>query len=156
MADKKIRRNDPCPCGSGQKYNRCCKYPSRRTKAKRRARSRTSTKQPSTGFQQDRSKAKQPLSARFQFQPGSYGGVGRFMPSIACLQQTSPDKWEPYFVIVKPSKVYVEEESAVLQAEKDLDAAFLQKERSGSDHAVGEYLSAKGYLSVNNFKMVKD
>ena len=21
---KKIRRNDPCPCGSGKKYKRCC------------------------------------------------------------------------------------------------------------------------------------
>ena len=21
---KKIRRNDPCPCGSGQKYKKCC------------------------------------------------------------------------------------------------------------------------------------
>lgn len=21
----KIKRNDPCPCGSGQKYKRCCR-----------------------------------------------------------------------------------------------------------------------------------
>ena len=154
MADKRIRRNDPCPCGSGKRYNRCCKYPSQRTK--RRARSRTSSKPFSTGFRQDRSKAKPPLSPRFQFQPGSYGGAGRFMPSIACLQQTTPGNWEHHFVIVKPSKVYTKQESAVFQAEKDLDAAFLQKERSGSDYAVGEYLSAKGYLSVNDFKIVKD
>lgn len=24
MADKKISRNDPCPCGSGKKYKHCC------------------------------------------------------------------------------------------------------------------------------------
>ena len=22
--DKKVGRNDPCPCGSGKKYKRCC------------------------------------------------------------------------------------------------------------------------------------
>ena len=22
--DKKIHRNDPCPCGSGKKYKKCC------------------------------------------------------------------------------------------------------------------------------------
>jgi SWIM/SEC-C metal-binding protein len=24
IADKKIGRNDPCPCGSGKKYKKCC------------------------------------------------------------------------------------------------------------------------------------
>jgi hypothetical protein len=24
MADAKVKRNDPCPCGSGKKYKRCC------------------------------------------------------------------------------------------------------------------------------------
>lgn len=24
MNDKKISRNDPCPCGSGKKYKQCC------------------------------------------------------------------------------------------------------------------------------------
>ena len=23
-ADKKVGRNDPCPCGSGKKYKQCC------------------------------------------------------------------------------------------------------------------------------------
>jgi len=23
-ADEKTRRNDPCPCGSGKKYKKCC------------------------------------------------------------------------------------------------------------------------------------
>jgi len=23
-SDKKIARNDPCPCGSGKKYKQCC------------------------------------------------------------------------------------------------------------------------------------
>lgn len=24
VRDTKISRNDPCPCGSGQKYKKCC------------------------------------------------------------------------------------------------------------------------------------
>ena len=24
VAEKKIGRNDPCPCGSGKKYKKCC------------------------------------------------------------------------------------------------------------------------------------
>ena len=24
IADKKVGRNDPCPCGSGKKYKKCC------------------------------------------------------------------------------------------------------------------------------------
>ena len=24
MADPKVGRNDPCPCGSGKKYKKCC------------------------------------------------------------------------------------------------------------------------------------
>jgi uncharacterized protein YecA (UPF0149 family) len=22
--EKKVKRNDPCPCGSGKKYKKCC------------------------------------------------------------------------------------------------------------------------------------
>jgi preprotein translocase subunit SecA len=25
--DKKVKRNDPCPCGSGKKYKQCCGKP---------------------------------------------------------------------------------------------------------------------------------
>jgi hypothetical protein len=27
-ADRKVGRNDPCPCGSGKKYKKCCLGPS--------------------------------------------------------------------------------------------------------------------------------
>ncbi|MGB0385987.1 MAG: hypothetical protein ACPGWR_14295 [Ardenticatenaceae bacterium] len=59
-------------------------------------------------------------------------------------------------MIVKPSQSYSKEEPAVLQAEKDLKAAFLEKERAGSDQAIGEYLSAQGYLSVTDFKIAEE
>ena len=30
-ADKKIGPNDPCPCGSGKKYKKCCGNPANRS-----------------------------------------------------------------------------------------------------------------------------
>lgn len=131
MPDK-VGRNDPCPCGSGKKYKQCCMHSSEQEEP-----------QPHP-------------SPRFRFEPGSYGGSGTFVPSLACLEQTAPDKWEYYFVLVDPSRVYAEEGSAVSQAEKDLAAAFIQKEQSGSDYAVGEYLRDKGYVSVTDFRIVKE
>ncbi len=29
MSDKRISRNDPCPCGSGKKYKKCCYHKDR-------------------------------------------------------------------------------------------------------------------------------
>jgi len=130
MPDK-VGRNDPCPCGSGKKYKKCCMHSSEQEPQPR-------------------------PSPRFRFEPGSYGGSGTFVPSLACLEQTAPDRWEYYFVLVDPSRVYAAEELAVSQAEKDLEAAFIQKEQSGSDYVVGEYLRDKGYMSVTDFKIVKE
>ena len=78
------------------------------------------------------------------------------MPSLACLEQTVPNKWEYYFVLADPSRIYTEESAAVSQAKKDLEAAFVQKQQSGYDHAVGEYLRDKGYVSVTDFRIVKE
>jgi len=130
VADK-VGRNDPCPCGSGKKYKKCCM----------------------PDFQEEPPPRPSP---RFRFEPGSYGGSSRFMPSLACLEQTAPNKWEYYYVLVDPSRVYARERPAVSQAKKDLEAAFIQKEQSGSDYAVGEYLRDKGYVSVTDFKTVKE
>ena len=128
----KVGRNDPCPCGSGKKYKKCCMHNSPQEESRPR------------------------LSPRFRFESGSYGGVGSFVPSIACLEQTAPNKWDYYFVLVDPDRVHTGEKLAVLQAEKDLEAAFLQKQRSGSDYAVGEYLRDKGYISVTDFKTAEE
>jgi len=37
-----------------------------------------------------------------------------------------------------------------------LEAAFVQKQQSGSDYAVGEYLRDRGYVSVTDFRIVKE
>ena len=73
------------------------------------------------------------------------------MPSIACLKQTAPNKWDYHFVIVKLDELYAKEDTAVSRATKDLEAAFHRKRQSGSDYAVGEYLRDKGYISVTDF-----
>ena len=130
----KVGRNDPCPCGSGKKYKKCCLR---------------------TARQQDVA-AKRNISPKFRFEPGTYGAAGSFVPSIACLKQITPDEWDYHFVIVRPHEHHREEEAAFTQAEKDLNMGFFQKTKSGSDFAVAEYLKANGYVSVTDFKIVKE
>ena len=102
---KKTGTNDPCPCGSGEKYKKCCLQ----------------------GHQETVHPPK------FQFEPGSYGDAGAFTPSIACLKLVKPDEWAYHFVLVKPHEIHLEEDEASLEAEKDLETAFAEKERFGSD-----------------------
>lgn len=90
---------------------------------------------------------------QFRFEAGSYGAPGGFIPSIACLKQTTGNKWEYHFVIVNPKNIHSKKQPAILEAEKDLQAAFQKKQQSGSDNAVGEYLRDKGYISVTGFKV---
>lgn len=130
MADK-IGRNDSCPCGSGKKYKMCCLQAS-----------------------SQRNEAKS-FSHEFRFEPGSYGVEGSFVSSIACFKQTMPEEWNYHFVLVKPVMPYAEEYEAASIAEEDLQMAFLQKERIGSEIAVAEYLRAQGYVSVTGFKVAE-
>lgn len=66
------------------------------------------------------------------------------------------DDWKCHFVLVKPTEVFDEEDGAVAIATKDLDNAFIHKNKAGSDIAVAEYLKNQGYLSVEDFNIVKD
>src|SRR5260370_22199245 len=75
----KVGRNEPCPCGSGKKYKRCC--------ADR-----------DEGVGQAGSPA-----GRFRYEPGSYGGpVAGYMPSILCYERSGPDVWRGDFFLVEP------------------------------------------------------
>jgi len=129
--EDKIGRNDPCPCGSGKKYKKCCLI-SLQSK-----------------------ETQQHIFPKFRFEPGSYGDVGSFAPSISCLKQTEPDVWDYHFVLVKPQVTFHEEGDASSAAEKDLELAFNHKKQVGSDYIVAEYLKAEGYLSVSDFNIVK-
>jgi hypothetical protein len=127
--NKKLGRNDPCPCGSGKKYKKCCLGNLRNEDS---------------------------LPQKFRFESGSYGDVGAFVPSIACLKLVNPDEWDYYFVLVKAERVHSEEDEASSEAEKDIERAFGQKKRTGSDFAVAEHLRDQGYVSVEGFKIVKN
>jgi hypothetical protein len=121
-------RNDPCPCGSGRKFKKCC-------------------------LRSDEESAE--LSPRFRFEPGSYGGPGAFMPSIACLKQVRLDDWEYHFVIVRPKDLHAQEETAVAEATRDLDRAFASRNPRLGDVAIAEDLKRAGYVSVGGFKLVE-
>lgn len=124
-------RNDPCPCGSGKKYKRCCLGKA------------------------DSVAPVEKLSPLFRFEPGSYGRLGAFVPSIACLKQVRPDEWEYHFVIVRPETVHDEEESAVAEATRDLNRAFAGHSRRVGDLAVAHSLKGAGYVSVDGFQVVQ-
>src|ERR1043165_2917198 len=93
----KISRNDPCPCGSGKKYKKCC-LPA----------AATDPSVPVTG-------------SRFRFEAGSYGGPGRgFMPSALCYRQAAAEQWVEHFCLVNPTCVESTEDAAYAAAEADL------------------------------------
>ena len=95
------------------------------------------------------------FKASYRFESGSYGDVGIFMPSIACLKQVQIDKWTYHFVLVKPENKYPVEDLAVAESEKDLEDAFNVKKDSDSDEVLAVELIKKGYINVENFNVVK-
>jgi len=125
----RVGRNDPCPCGSGRKYKRCCRV------------------EPHLA-----SGGEHP-SPRFRFEAGSYGSPAGFLPSIACLKQVNVDEWEYHFVLARPDEGYPVEDEAIAAAESNLEDAFKDRDLHGSDFAVAEYLRGKGYLRVRGFKI---
>lgn len=127
----KTGRNDPCPCGSGKKYKKCC--------IDKPNNFERSTK-PNGGF---------------RFKSGSYGDTGNFMPSIACLKQERENEWIHHFVLVQPEEGYELEDDASAQAQEDLDTAFKLKFETNSEEKFALSLKSKGYVNVNDFKIVQ-
>ncbi len=125
-----IGRNDPCPCGSGKKYKKCC------------------INKPDSDNQFEKPKV------GFRFEAGSYGDIGDFMPSVACLKQQQND-WIHHFVLVKLDQKYELEDEASIQATKDLDSAFKIKYQSGSEEKMATYLKDIGYIKVDDFNIVR-
>ena len=128
----KIRRNAPCPCGSGKKYKKCCQA----TQANAQP---TSLPSP-----------------RFRFEHGSYGGPGRqYMPSAICHEQIAPGEWCEYFCLVNPTTFFDEEEAAAICAETDLNAAAAAKSSGGTDTDFAMSLRDKGYVKLDDFRRAK-
>jgi hypothetical protein len=126
---KQIGRNDPCPCGSGRKHKNCC-------------------------LSRNDKDAISQFKTSYRFDAGSYGDVGRFTPSLACLKLTGKGEWQYHFILVKPQSVHSEEDQATAEAENDISEAYKVKDVHGSDVELAIELSKKGYLSVDDFKIV--
>jgi hypothetical protein len=128
MSPKKISRNDPCPCGSGKKYKKCC--------LTNRSQQRQTTPR-----------------GKFRFEPGSYGRPESCMPSIACLRGGG-DASEYHFVLVKPEAVLNSPDRANAIAAEDLNAAFSTNGSTGHDEALAMFLRERGYVRVDDFNVV--
>lgn len=92
---------------------------------------------------------------QFIFEPGSYGGLGCYMPSIACLKGTAETELKYHFVLVNSEIDFKNEDEAVSHAKYDLDQAAHQKKVDSSDSAFAECLKSRGYRSVDGFKIVR-
>ena len=123
-----IERNDPCPCGSGRKFKKCCLR-----------------KKPGPGSR---------TTGEIQFEPGSYGGPDGYMPSLACFSESSPGKKNYRFVLANPSCVVESQREAVTQATADFSYACRVDDATGSIEAMGPQLAGQGYVVVEDFKIV--
>lgn len=129
---KKIGRNAPCPCGSGKKYKLCC------------------------AKQDIATLSANPPEGRTRYEPGSYGGLDVFFPSLMCYRETGPDSWEPYYCLVKHDTHYKDDDSATVMATRHLEAAFAAKEESGNIMTVAVSLRSEGYEKLDKFNIVED
>ena len=67
-----------------------------------------------------------------------------------------PGEWVYHFVLANPGASFEVEQAAVAAAAKHLEAAFAERQRSGSDAALAAYLKRVGYISVEDFKVIEE
>ncbi len=138
---RKIGRNEPCPCGSGKKYKKCC------LGRERKAPSRVLTP----------SRSPMPQSVErggFRMEPGSYStDTRRHVPAIANFKRQGEDDWDYHLVLVNPEEVYPNQLHAQLVAARHLKKAWEEKSGGGSDEDVALELSSMGYMSVTGFQI---
>jgi len=72
------------------------------------------------------------------------------------MKQTQQNEWNYHFVLVKPIEVHQVEDIACHSSKADLDTAFKTQQNGGTDYDLAEYLRGKGYVSVSDFKIVKE
>ena len=93
---------------------------------------------------------------QFIFEAGSYGVDGCYIPSIACLEGSAENELKCHVVLVNSYIEFETEDEAVTHAENDLDQAVKQKQLAGSDSAFDEYLTSKGYCSIEDFEIEEE
>ena len=125
-----IGHNDPCPCGSGREFKKCCLR-----------------KKPGPGRH---------TAGEFGFEPGSYGGPKGYVPSLACFRESSSGEKTYRFVLAKPSCVVGSQSKAVAQATADFSEACRVDDATVSFEAMGHQLAGLGYVVVEDFKIVDE
>ncbi|MGH8239592.1 MAG: SEC-C metal-binding domain-containing protein, partial [Steroidobacteraceae bacterium] len=125
----KVGRNEPCPCGSGKKYKRCC--------------AENDAGAEPDGF----------AAGRFRYEPGSYGGsMAGYLPSILCYERSGPDAWREHFCLVKPDAGMADDpEAACDLAHRHLEVAFARG-GSGSVEDFAMSLKGAGYIRISDFR----
>jgi hypothetical protein len=130
---KKIGRNAPCPCGSGEKYKRCCAQKD----------TTVETQKVATG--------------QFRYESGSYGDDSKgYMPSILGYRELGSDSRGAYLCLVNPETVLEDENEASAVAEKHLAAALTILSKGGNAHDFALSLEYIGYVKVSDFKIAED
>ena len=129
----KIGRNAPCPCGSGEKYKRCCER------------------------KEGQMKRRELPAGRFRYESGSYGGPGRgYVPSIIAHKEIGADSWAEHLCLVKLDAVFEDSDAATSMAEQHLAAAKqAQFDEGGNPREFALSLRHEGYKSVSDFRVVK-
>ncbi len=127
---QKVGRNDPCPCGSGKKYKRCC------------------------ADKEERPEQSGLPNGRFRYEPGSYGGPGAgYMPSILCYERYGPDAWQEHFCLVNPEPDMQDDpDAAAAIAHSHLEAAFACRGAEG--FAVS--LKEAGYVRLSDYRQAAE
>lgn len=129
----KIGRNEPCPCGSGKKYKRCC------------------------GQNNPELTRKKVSKEQFRYESGSYGSTEKgFMPSILGYREVDVNARGAYLCLVNPETVLTDENAASALAEKHLEAALQILSKGGNAHDFALSLEYKGYIKVPDFKLAED
>ena len=94
---------------------------------------------------------------KFSYESGSYGGPGRgFMPSIICYKESTQDKWDRHFCLVKPDSILDDEDAASAIAEKNLSEAHALIAAGGGPKDFALALRHEGYKSVSDFRIVNE
>ena len=130
-----LGRNDPCPCGSGKKYKRCC--------------SLSSAGPPHVPTP--------PVVGNFRFEAGSYGGPGAaYAPSIMCYRREVTDRWVTHFCLARADCPTESPDEAVEVATSDLRRAFANGAGGSEPEAVALSLRAAGYMTVSGYRLAVD
>jgi hypothetical protein len=121
-------RNEPCPCGSGKKFKKCCGISSR-------------DEMPEL-----------PSDSKLGFASGTYKISDGYAPAIICISQTKTGEQSYHFVMVKNTEPYSEgqEYRAAELAYQDQRTAFLSTKDNNSPIISIQNLKSMGYYRRND------